>query len=350
MKTNEIRRLEEKYFNKIIDIFHTQDNEFRNNLLKVERYIRNNYRHLDQLWGDKNKAKVAIERLIRFHIYKNLHKKIINVYPSPLSPDMAIELNDVVLCVDAKTIDMCGNSVDDDTIHFQKNQITFENKLMYAQEIKGYDWPGYSFPPQLESFYNDKPCLTYFITVCYEDDGDSFKLSHVSFCCVPHSKIATQEFDNDLLSNFKTYKYVDKEEAMQYGELYKPLKKIPDDWSEVVLNIKSSKKTNKRIAYIDKNLSDLKNQIFFLRSKEGGMWKICSEGKSARIDKETLKKDREGHLGIYWKALKEFKVGGGYAHGYEDTEIYWSPSRDKPEGSETQTLERVSKINKLVEL
>jgi hypothetical protein len=348
MTSNEIREFEEIYFNKIIDIFHSQDNDFRDNLLKVEDYIRANYQYLDKLWGDKNKAKVAIERLIRYHIYKNLIVE--NIYPSPLSPDMAIELEDVILCIDAKTIDMCGNPGDDDTIHFQRNQITFDNKLMYGQKIDGYDWPGYSFPSQLENYHNNKPCLTFFITVCYEDDGKNFKLSHVCFCCVPHSQIATEEFDNDLLSNFKTYKYVDKEEAMQYGELYKPLKKIPDDWTKVVLNIKSSKKTNKRIAYIDKNLSDLKNQIFFLRSKEGGMWKICSEGKSARIDKETLKKDREGHLGIYWKALKEFKVGGGYAHGYEATEIYWNPNGDKPEGYETLTLERVSKINKLVEL
>ena len=88
------------------------DNEFRDNLLEVENYIRNNYRHLDQLWGDKNKAKVAIERLIRYHIYTNLVGKIKNVYPSPLSPDMAIELSDVILCVDAKTIDMCGTGGD----------------------------------------------------------------------------------------------------------------------------------------------------------------------------------------------------------------------------------------------
>ena len=137
MKTNEIRRLEEKYFNKIIELFHNKP-DFKNNLLEVEEFIRQEYSNLNKNWGDKNKLKVAVERLIRFHFYRNL--KVLNIFPSPLSPDMAIELHDVILCVDAKTIDMCGNPGDDDSIHFQKNQITFNNKPKYGQLINQANW------------------------------------------------------------------------------------------------------------------------------------------------------------------------------------------------------------------
>ena len=105
---------------------------------------------------------------------------------------MAIELHDVILCVDAKTIDMCGNPGDDDSIHFQKNQITFNNKPKYGQLINQANWPGIEFTPYLKDYYLHKPCLTYFITVNYEDDGNSFKLSHVSFCCVPHKQIVNK--------------------------------------------------------------------------------------------------------------------------------------------------------------
>ena len=87
MDTNRIRELEEKYFNEIIDLFHNKP-DFKNNLLEVEEFIRTDYPNLNKNWGDKNKLKVAVERLIRFHFYTNLN--VLNIYPSPLSPDMAI--------------------------------------------------------------------------------------------------------------------------------------------------------------------------------------------------------------------------------------------------------------------
>ena len=347
MKTNDIRKLEEEYFKRIIEIFH-EDDEFNQNLLEVEDFIRKNYAHLDDLWAEKNKAKVAVERLIRYHLYKNLDVK--NIYPSPLSPDMAIELKDVILCVDAKTIDMCGNPGDDDTIHFQKNQITFENELMYGQFIDGCFWPGFGFPPRLKSFYKGKPCLTYFITVNYEDDGSSFKLSHVCFCSVPHSKIAEKDFNNKLISNFKTYEYIGKKEAEQLGKNFEPIEKVPDNWTSRTISIEGENRVTTAKIYLDKNLSNPKNNIFHIRKYQDSRWKITCMGGSARINKETLKKPRKGHNGIDWQGLKQFRVGTGHKSGYETSGIYWNPSKKKPQGSENMTLNRVSVINGLEKL
>ena len=334
MKTNDIRKFEENYFNKIIDIFHNKP-EFSQNLIEVEDYIRINYPYLDKVWGDKNKAKVAVERLIRYHIYKNLRPQ--NIYPSPLSPDMAIELHDVILCVDAKTIDMCGNPGDDDSIHFQKNQITFENIPKYGQDVEGVDWPGIEFPPRLKDFYKGKPCLTFFITVNYEDDGSSFKISHVCFCSVPHMQIVKEDFNNDIITNFKTYDYIGAKEAekkTKKGRLHKPYEKVnKKGWKALTIEIISDKKKKNgefqqksETIYYDKKLSKYENFIC-IRKKIDSSYKVLKFGGSARITKEKLKSRKSCDKGKQWLGVRQFKAGAGYESSFKTTGVYWNPSK-----------------------
>ena len=90
--------------------------------------------------------------MIRFYFYKNLN--LVNIYPSPLSSDLAIELTDAVLCIDAKTIDMVGNPGDDRSI-FQKNQITFETSLYTREVLMAITFMELSF--NLQAFYNKNP-------------------------------------------------------------------------------------------------------------------------------------------------------------------------------------------------
>jgi hypothetical protein len=125
--------LERMYFDKIWDIMSSPD--FIKDLREVSEFIQNNYKQLSDFWGEKNKVKIAVERLIRFHSYKELN--VIGIYPSPLSSDMAIVTEDCVINIDAKTIDMNGNAGDDTSIHFQKNQITFDNIPFFEQNIEG---------------------------------------------------------------------------------------------------------------------------------------------------------------------------------------------------------------------
>ena len=146
MKTAaDIEKLEEKYFKELVNIFHKNDNKCCQNLLEIESFIRAEYVNLTNIWAVKNKLKIAVERLIRFHIFQpNNNLNIINIYPSPLSPDEGVELNDAILCIDAKATDMVGNANDEQSLAIQKNQITFHN----VPKSKQGSWPGLPFPPQ----------------------------------------------------------------------------------------------------------------------------------------------------------------------------------------------------------
>lgn len=277
-----IKNLEKDYMDKIWNIVSSDD--FIANLKKIELYIQLNYKFLDENWDEKNKIKIGVERLIRFHLYKNF--KVINVYPSPVSSDMAIELDDVLLNIDAKTIDMVGNPGDDTAIHFQKNQITFNNKAFFKQKVNGYEFAGITFPARLESFYKGKPVLTFFVTVNYFDDSSlkTFRLSHLSLCCVPHDLIVKEDYNNQIISNFKTHEYIGKAKAETIGSLYLPKNNIAKKWISF-----SIKGTGAHDAYLDPSL----DHPFIPKSKSvwkkiGGNYSILTYGGSARIDKNNI--------------------------------------------------------------
>lgn len=302
MTIDRIKDLEKKYMDSIWNV--VSSNDFINNLKKIESYIKNNYKYLYDYWDEKNKIKVGVERLIRFHFYKNLN--VINVYPSPISSDMAIELDDVLLNIDAKTIDMIGNSGDDRSIHFQKNQITFDNEPFFKQLVNGHNFSGVTFPPRLDAFYNNKPVLTFFVTINYYDNNkDSFMLSHLSVCCVPHKDIVSSEFKNKIISNFKTYEYINSERAKTFDNytLYEPKKNKEKYW--ISFNIK---KTGNPDAFLDPNL----DHPFISGSKS--VWKqmdknfkILTYGGSARIDKKTIEK-RKDSKNNEWYGVKTFEI------------------------------------------
>ena len=287
-----IKDLEKKYMDKIWTVI--DSDEFIFNLKTIETFIIKNYSFLDEHWDEKNKIKVGVERLIRFHIYKNFN--VVNIYPSPVSSDMAVELEDVLLNIDAKTIDMVGNPGDDTAIHFQKNQITFNNEPFFKRKINGFQFSGISFPARLESFHNEKPVLTFFVTVNYFDDAvnRTFRLSHLSLCCVPHNIVVQEDYSNKIISNFKTHEYIGKAKAEIIGSQYMPRTVIDNNW--LPFSIKNSGVND---AYLDYKL----DHPFIPNSKAvwkiiGGKYSILTYGGSARIDKNNLlnRKDSKNQI------------------------------------------------------
>ncbi len=277
-----IKNLEKDYRDRIWAVISSV--EFVNDLKKIELYIQKNYLFLDENWDEKNKIKVGVERLIRFHIYKNF--KVINIYPSPVSADMAVELEDILLNIDAKTIDMVGNPGDDTSIHFQKNQITFNNEAFFKQTVRGYNFSGITFPARLESFYGKKPVLTFFVTVNYFDDAalKSFKLSHLSLCCVPHDLVVIEDYNNKIISNFKTHEYIGKAKAEIIGEVYLPKNEISENC--IPFSIKGTGDVD---AYLDPNLDHpFIKESMAVWKKIGGSFSILTYGGSARIDKTNI--------------------------------------------------------------
>lgn len=290
--------LERVYFDKIWDIMSSPD--FIKDLREVSEFIQNNYKQLSDFWGEKNKVKIAVERLIRFHSYKKLN--VIGIYPSPLSSDMAIVTEDCVINIDAKTIDMNGNAGDDTAIHFQKNQITFDNIPFFQQNIEGLKYHGIPFTPFLNPDYKGKPVLSFFLTVNYDDNFESFKLKHLSLCIVPHKIVVQVEHNNDIISNYKTYDYINKEQALVFNNpKYMPRNSKDNSWVEV-------QGARNSTIYFDKNLEHpifKKTQCGWKKISE--QYKIVVYGGSARIPKENLT-NRLSSKGESWLGFKRLEL------------------------------------------
>ena len=122
---NKILDLEEKYMHIIEDIVTSKT--FLEDLKHIEEETQEYYEILQEVWGKKNKIKEASERLLRHHMYTTFTDAK-NFYPSPISCDIALELEDIILNLDVKTIDKVGNSGELDSTQFEHNQTSFLNK------------------------------------------------------------------------------------------------------------------------------------------------------------------------------------------------------------------------------
>lgn len=292
--------LEKKYMEKIWKIVTNKD--FIEDLKKTEKYIKDNYEQLDRNYQIKNKLQLAAERLLSFYVHKNF--KITKIYPSPISSDIAFFVKDCLINIDAKTIDLAGNKGDDSFIQFGPHQISFMNEPLYGQKIGDIDFKGVELHPGLPEFEPETklPCLTFFMGITYEDDGRSFAISHIKLSCVPNGKIVKEEFNNKLIKNFKTYRYLKKEAAQKIGKDYLPinLENAKEHWILFKLNAANT--------WLD---TSLKNPF---DGSELSIWRIidkkyeiCLGGDTARIDPNILEK-RKDSSGREWMGIKEQKI------------------------------------------
>ena len=128
------------------------------------------------------KVKEVSERLLRHHIYLKFsgYEKF---YSSPISCDIALELDDVILNIDVKTIDKIGNSGELNSTQFEHNQTSFLNEKV----LKSGPFPGFSVKSNLQSIdpRTHKPLLTYLIKIGYSDDGKGiFNFINSSDSCI----------------------------------------------------------------------------------------------------------------------------------------------------------------------
>jgi hypothetical protein len=367
MDTNRIRQLEKEYFDKIINIFNSPQSKFKKHLLDLEDLTRREYAHYNKVWGKKNKIDVAVERMLRYHLYRDKSLNIVDVYTSPLSTDIAIELKDIILCIDAKTVDLYGNLGDEKSLAIQKNQITFRNKPESGRQSEsGIEWPGILFPPHLEPFYLDnktnlqKPCLTYFINFYYEDDGSSFKLSHMCFSSVPHGQIVEETPFNkkNLAHGFKSWDYIEDD---SFGKQYQPVIEGSVEFYQKKLNwykvtgLSKGKQVIK--SYIDTSLySPIDSSHYCLwkkptkpKGEKEAVWKVSLWGGSARINKNQLL-NRVDHNNRPWEGVKEFRIGKGHTPNYLNTGAFWGITKKIPLGNRRKTESRQKEIDAMIEL
>lgn len=218
---NKILDLEEKYM-QIIEKIVTSQN-FLMDLKHIEEETQEYYEILQEVWGRKNKIKEASERLLRHHMYTTF-SKFKNFYPSPISCDIALELEDVILNIDVKTIDKVGNSNELNSTQFEHNQTSFLNTPVDSNG----SFPGFKVKSNLQAIdpRTGKPLLTYLVKIGYSDDGKgNFRLINnnsypsIVVTCLPNGTLSNL-FDNDLFLNFKEYVYYSESDGIYYKPKY----------------------------------------------------------------------------------------------------------------------------------
>ncbi|MCR1953245.1 hypothetical protein NSA24_00185 [Clostridioides mangenotii] len=164
----------------------------------------------------KNKIKVAAERLVRHHIYKNMMLDIKGIYESPNSSDLGVTFDDCILCIDCKTLDTKGNSNDIRYTSVEPNQTSFDNSShKYIRTISNLE---------TRARVSRLPILTYIIKIIYRDDNVKFDISRsissgkkpsLILVCILNGELSNL-FNKDLIFNFKTYKYYSKSNGAYY--------------------------------------------------------------------------------------------------------------------------------------
>lgn len=300
-KQNKILDLEEKYMNIIEKIITSK--RFIEDLKNIESETQEYYEILQEVWGKKNKIKEASERLLRHHMYTNFAGEK-NFYASPISCDIALELDDIILNIDVKTIDKVGNCGELNSTQFEHNQTSFLNNPV---DITG-DFPGFKVKSNLQAIdsKSKKPLLTYLVKIGYSDDAHgNFKLINdnsnpsLVLTCLPNGALSNL-FDNDLFLNFKDYVYFAAYDGAYYKPKYITTKDefnalnennkfsrieqktdIPDSWTRVIGKTK--------FGYYDKG----KKQIWYtVPRKKSTHWDIYLEavkyGNTARFNDAWL--------------------------------------------------------------
>ena len=305
---NKILDMEKKYFSIILNVIMSKP--FKDDLLQIEKEIRENYADYSEVWKSKNKFKIPAERLVRHHLYMQLYEVIKEIFPSPVSSDFGIKTEDCILCVDVKTIDTVGNKGDLKSTQVEENQNSFNNK----------NYPGIKYESHLNAIehYSGVPVLTYVIKIVYKDDNYSFSLCRSEFptivlVCIPNGKIS-KLFDYNIIDNFKTYKYFKPSDGKYYESI-----PLPKDFGKLDHTQKKTVCDDicvKRRGYAD--LYPQMNKIAYYDAIKKTTWILTSDdnknciravkgGSSARFNNEILR-DRYDSKNILWDGYIEYTI------------------------------------------
>lgn len=301
---NNILNLEKKYFELILEVI--QSSEFKQDLLLIEKEIKDNYAEYRDIWDLKNKIKVPAERLTRHHIYTKWHDIIKGIYPSPVSSDVGIKTDDAVICIDLKTIDTHGNSGDTSSTAVENNQTSFNNR-------------NYPYIPTISNLksidhYSRLPVLTYIIKIIYTDNSYNFSLSREDYptivvTCIPNGEIS-KLFDYNIIENFKTYNYYSQRDGDYFVSIPIPSGLTNSEQDQFVENfclVESERDYTKVRIGTKPAYLDLATRILWWKTSERNTKVIrpVKSGGSVRFSNEILKR-RYDESNRAWLGYIEF--------------------------------------------
>lgn len=305
----EILELEKDYFNRINEIISSED--FKNDLLKIEEEIQRNYTNLASTWNVKNKIKVAAERLVRHHIYKNMIGDIRGIYESPISSDLGIVFDDCVLCIDCKTLDTVSNSTDIRYTTVEPNQTSFDNSSHLYIKTKS----NLACRSRVERY----PVLTYIVKIIYRDDGVRFVISRTNnaggkpslvLTCIPNGELSDL-FGKDLIFNFKTYKYYNANDGEQFTPVSIPTDVADkEEWVKEYCEQKGFHPVQIPQARGTKDVFyDAQHQCYWTYTSDSNTKKIMAinYGDSMRLNNDYLR-ERYDSNGTQWNGYIEFDI------------------------------------------
>ena len=180
---------------------------------------------------------------------------------------------------------------------FNVNKINSLRTLICIRTSKYHNtnkfFEGISFYPTLEKFYFNKPVLSFFIFINYFDDSASFKIKGLEICCLPHNNVVKEDFNSDIIQNFKTYKYLKEGQAQKYDSYYNPVNSPRDCWKEFNIN-------QKKYYYDEKMPHPFDSKKILVWSYIANKWHVLIGGHTIRIRKELIK-NRKDDGNNYWE-------------------------------------------------
>lgn len=185
-QNEELRRIEElecKYLDKYYHLMKFAEDEIIKGLKTKDR-IKDDWH---SKWNPDEDGKgisdfsIGAERII----YSIFNSSIGSPNSAPIGSDLFFEVEDAFIHIDLKTVQTrnIGDYVSD--IFVGNNQTSYRGKLIVNGEEKIYDEASLPFYYTLNNSQNKiKPCLTYFITILYEEYD--INILNINLLCMPN--------------------------------------------------------------------------------------------------------------------------------------------------------------------
>ncbi len=207
-KQKNILKLEKKYFILLEKILTHQrfTDELKllaNSINTITRYVSSNAKKV-------NPCDLAVQRLLQYRLFidRSLKGKIVGIYPSTISSDVAFVTKDAVINIDTKTTRLETNKNDWNTKIVGKNQASFKHKNLIPPRSKNLVAP-INF--LLDKEYKNKPVLSFVLSFFYSlDESSNFFSwcrkfeSNVKFASVPNGDLS-KLFRNEIIDGVKQY-------------------------------------------------------------------------------------------------------------------------------------------------